>query len=276
MSLDYFLLRPGSGGGTPSSNTYAGAWVFKNGWADDSTVLDQRTGLGTRRPPEPLRAIEFTGTQHVTQVISPLIAYPFSICFVMKKSSGASLPVIGVSASANTHDYVTVRTNGLDEIVIDRSNSEGLTQSTVAVPALVPDWATYVVSFLSPTSADVYRGGELVAELRDLAAVPASVAWTRVHIGCNRAYQPASFLTGVVQHLGMIRRGCALVDAQGFDKTGIIGDAEVFFTFDENSTTVVYDIGVKPETVVPYDTYITPDGGRYLTPDGTSYYLPPT
>lgn len=276
MSLDYFFMRPGSGGGIPSSNTYVGAWAFKKGWIEDSIVFDQRTGLGTRRPPEPRRALEFTGNQRVIQTISPLIVYPFSLCFVMKKSSGVSLPVLGVSASANNYDYVTVRTNGLDEIVIDRSTSEGLIQSTVDIPALVPSWATYVISFISPTAVNIYRGSELVSELQGLAAVPASPTWTRLHVGCNRAYEPSTYFTGVVQHLGMIRGGCDLADAESFSKTGTIGDAEVFFTFDENSTTVVYDIGVKPEVVVPYDTYLTPAGGRYLTPDGTSYYLPPT
>jgi hypothetical protein len=126
--------------------------------------------------------------------------------------------------------------------VLRRNTTEVETNETVA--ALTDQWVSLLCSFVSATEVQIFRNGALLATLTGLTSVGLDDDFTRFCWGTQRFTTPTNYFAGRVMHVGFLRRAATLGDAEALDTTGIIPDAPHFFTLDNNSTTVSYNLGI--------------------------------
>ena len=227
----------------PPANKFAGAWGIRPPWLDGSTVLDQRTGLGTPRLPEPRRCLEFNGTNQYGWIpIDPVTEFPFTIFGWARKSDTTLETIFGIGASSASTKLFVVQADEGDRVAVSRRNPTTITTETT-ITAKVNTWSAFVVSFTSSTSCQVFRDGELVADLSGLTSVNVDSSFNRFVFGATNTVSPEGYWTGQSMHCGFLRRAATLADAQAFHTTGIIPDAEVLLPLDDNSTTVAHNIG---------------------------------
>jgi hypothetical protein len=108
------------------------------------------------------------------------------------------------------------------------------------------EWVSLIFSFNSDTEAVVYRNGELLYTATFASSTLPGIL-TNFVVASRRHPSPTAYWTARFQHVGYLRRAATLEDAQTFDATGIIPNAEGLFPLTSNSTTIEYNIGTEGE-----------------------------
>lgn len=209
-------------------------------WIYENKILDQRFGLGDNRDPEPLRCIEWNGSNQYTWIpVDPVTAFPFTLFGWARTTNTVLRCLVSINDSASTDRFfgLYIRDNA---IYIERRNTI-LHANTVNISNINGVWTSFVVVFPSATTAQVYMNGVLLQSFSGLTGV--SPIFNRFSVASLRTNTPTQFFDGRSMHCGFLRRAATLQDAQAFHATGIIPDAEVLLPLDGNSTTVAHNIG---------------------------------
>jgi hypothetical protein len=231
---------------------FDGAWFNKQIPTIDGVVLEERRGLGTPRDPQPMRCIEWNGTnQYGFQSIFPVVSFPFSLFAWARKSNTSLQSVVGISSSLSNAKHFTLLMDEGDTVGVSRANPTTI-QTTQAVSALTDQWSSFVCVFNSSTSVTIFRNGVQVANLTGLTAVNLDADFDILQVAVLRRLSPTNYFAGKTMHVGLSREALTLADAEMFHETGIIPPEKGarFYTLDENSTTVSYDL-IQEDDPVP-------------------------
>lgn len=214
--------------------------------------------MSNNRPPEPRRCLELNGTNQCIwyDIEEPITELPFSYFGWANFDSPTDSPCFMTLLNRDiTGHYFHLR---LRNTFVRTSRGEnGVNSNTdISVSNLSGQWCSYVCVFKSPTEIAVYRNGEEIANLTDLDSRGISESLNTFIVGAASVSGTNLSFPGKVLHCGMIRRSLSLEDAQAFHNTGVIQDAEVLLTLDDNSTTAAFNIGTgnyPPQTLPNFD-----------------------
>jgi hypothetical protein len=227
----------------PTVDNFDGAWFYKQPATIDGIVYDERRGLGTARPVQPMRALDLNGTNQYGWIDVDQVNYPFSLFAWADTDIDGYGGLLSVSDPSSSARFLTLYIDDGNRIYLERRNSSvGINEQSVP---LVTGWFSVVVVFQNATTVSVYRNGALLHTFSGLTSVPAGVGFNRFAFGTFRTASPGAYWNGRVMNCGLLRRIATLEDALAFHNTGKILDAEVFLPLDSNSTTVAPNAGLS-------------------------------
>jgi hypothetical protein len=130
-----------------------GVWMNKVAPTIDGTVLDERRGLGTLRDPQPMRCLEWNGTNQYAWIpVDPVTAFPFTLFGWARTTIEASSYLFSLAGTTSSNIKISFAPQRLANTarLVRGNTTEFVTDITVG--NLLNEWKSYVLIFQSSTT----------------------------------------------------------------------------------------------------------------------------